>query len=362
MRLLFLSAELNHNMQRMSNLNKELNERSRHLLKLLVERYIADGQPVGSASLSRESGLSVSSATIRHMMADLESLGLVHSPHTSAGRVPTNSGYRFFVDSLLTVQQPEHQQLSELKVNVEKEQGSSQIITNASQLLSGVTPLAGVVRLPNRETASFRQMEFMPLSKGRVLVILVTNDDEVHNRVIQPSKDFSAPALQEASNYLNSKFAGQSLRQVTSIIVKEMSETRHQMNQMMTDAINLAHQSVPHTQSDEDVVLSGETNLMDFDELANVNNMRHLFDAFSQKQDIMHLLERSMQADGVQIFIGEEAGYQPWDGCSVVTAPYTVDKETVGVVGVMGPARRADDKSITVVESTANVLGEALKS
>lgn len=346
----------------MSNLNKELNERSRQLLKLLVERYIADGQPVGSAALSRETELGVSSATIRNIMAELEELGLIHSPHTSAGRVPTNSGYRFFVDSLLTVRQPEYEQLSELKINVEKECGSSQIITNASQLLSGITHLAGVVSMPKREAASFRQIEFMPLSKGKVLVILVTNDDEVHNRVIQTSKDFSLSGLQEASNYLNSKFAGQSLRQVTSIIVQEMSETRHQMNQMMTDAINLAHQSVPSAQETEGVVLSGTTNLMDFHELADVNNMRHLFDAFSQKQDIMHLLDRSMNAEGVQIFIGEESGYQPFGECSLVTAPYTVDNQTVGVLGVIGPTRMSYDKIIPLVDITAKVLGEALKS
>lgn len=345
----------------MSPLKQELNERSRHLLKLLVERYIADGQPVASAVLSRDKSLGVSPATIRNVMADLEELGLIHSPHTSAGRVPTNSGYRFFVDSLLTVRQPEQEQLSQLKINVEKERGSSQIITNASQLLSGITHLAGVVSMPKRDSANFRHIEFMPLSKGQVLVILVTNDDEVHNRVIQTSKDFSTADLQQASNYLNSLFAGQSLNQVTSIIAYEMSETRKQVNQMMIDAINLAHQSVPGAQN-EDVVLSGATNLMDFEELADVDNMRHLFEAFSQKQDIMHLLDRCMNADGVQIFIGEESGYQPFGGCSLVTAPYTVDDKMVGVLGVIGPTRMSYDKIIPLVDVTAKVLGEALKS
>ena len=345
----------------METLKQELNERSRHLLKLLVERYIADGQPVASAVLSRDKSLGVSPATIRNVMADLEELGLIHSPHTSAGRVPTNSGYRFFVDSLLTVRQPEQEQLSQLKINVEKERGSSQIITNASQLLSGITHLAGVVSMPKRDSANFRHIEFMPLSKGQVLVILVTNDDEVHNRVIQTSKDFSTADLQQASNYLNSLFAGQSLSQVTSIIAYEMSETRKQVNQMMIDAINLAHQSVPSAQN-EDVVLSGATNLMDFEELADVDNMRHLFEAFSQKQDIMHLLDRCMNADGVQIFIGEESGYQPFGGCSLVTAPYTVDDKMVGVLGVIGPTRMSYDKIIPLVDVTAKVLGEALKS
>ncbi len=216
--------------------------------------------------------------------------------------------------------------------------------------------------LPKRQAASFRQIEFMPLSKGQVLVILVTNDDEVHNRVIQTSKEFSASALQEASNYLNSLFMGQSLSQVTSIIAREMSETRQQVNQMMIDAINLAHQSVPTSSQPEDVVLSGATNLMDFQELADVDNMRYLFDAFSQKQDIMHLLDRCMNADGVQIFIGEESGYQPFGECSLVTAPYTVDNQTVGVLGVIGPTRISYDKIIPLVDVTAKVLGEALKT
>ncbi len=346
----------------MHRLNQELNERSRQLLKLLVERYISDGQPVGSASLSRDKSLGVSSATIRHVMADLENLGLIHSPHTSAGRIPTNKGYRFFVDSLLTVQQPEQQLLKQLKINVGQQQGRSQVIASASQLLSGITHLAGVVSLPKREAASFRQIELMPLSKSRVLVILVTNDDEVHNKVIQTPREFTPSELQCAANYLNSLFGGQSLRQVKTIIAQEMSETRQQMNQMMIDAINLAHQSVGDDLQSDDIVLSGATNLMDFQELSDISNMRHLFDAFSQKQDIIQLLDRCMQAEGVQIFIGDESGYQVFGDCSLVTAPYTVDNETVGVLGVIGPTRMAYDKVIPMVDITAKVLGEALKS
>lgn len=346
----------------MHRLNQELNERSRQLLKLLVERYISDGQPVGSASLSRDKSLGVSSATIRHVMADLENLGLIHSPHTSAGRIPTNKGYRFFVDSLLTVQQPEQQLLKQLKINVGQQQGRSQVIASASQLLSGITHLAGVVSLPKREAASFRQIELMPLSKSRVLVILVTNDDEVHNKVIQTPREFTPSELQCAANYLNSLFGGQSLRQVKTIIAQEISETRQQMNQMMIDAINLAHQSVGDDLQSDDLVLSGATNLMDFQELSDISNMRHLFDAFSQKQDIIQLLDRCMQAEGVQIFIGDESGYQVFGDCSLVTAPYTVDNETVGVLGVIGPTRMAYDKVIPMVDITAKVLGEALKS
>ncbi|MBQ0723901.1 MAG: heat-inducible transcriptional repressor HrcA [Cycloclasticus sp.] len=346
----------------MHRVNQELNERSRQLLKLLVERYITDGQPVGSAALSRDKSLGVSPATIRHVMADLENLGLIHSPHTSAGRIPTNKGYRFFVDSLLTVQQPEQKLLKQLKINVGQQQGRSQVIASASQLLSGITHLAGVVSLPKREAASFRQIEFMPLSKSRVLVILVTNDGEVHNKVIQTTREFTSAELQCATNYLNSLFGGQSLRQVKTIIAQEMSETRQQMNQMMIDAINLAHQGVSDDLQLDDLVLSGATNLMDFQELSDISNIRHLFDAFSQKQDIIQLLDRCMQAEGVQIFIGDESGYQVFGDCSLVTAPYTVDNETVGVLGVIGPTRMAYDRVIPMVDITAKFLGEALKS
>jgi len=266
------------------------------------------------------------------------------------------------VESLLTVQQPEQQLLKQLKINVGQQQGRSQVIASASQLLSGITHLAGVVSLPKREAASFRQIELMPLSKSRVLVILVTNDDEVHNKVIQTPREFTPSELQCAANYLNSLFGGQSLRQVKTIIAQEMSETRQQMNQMMIDAINLAHQSVGDDLQSDDLVLSGATNLMDFQELSDISNMRHLFDAFSQKQEIIQLLDRCMQAEGVQIFIGDESGYQVFGDCSLVTAPYTVDNETVGVLGVIGPTRMAYDKVIPMVDITAKVLGEALKS
>jgi heat-inducible transcriptional repressor len=340
----------------------ELNERAQQLLKLLVEQYIHDGQPVGSKSLSQRPELGLSSATIRNVMADLEEQGLIHSPHTSAGRVPTNTGYRFFVDSLLTVQKVETAELEKFKTTIKQQPENGQILANASQMLSGITHLAGVVSLPKRESASFRQIEFMPLSNDRVLVILVTNDQEVHNRVIEMRKPFSASELQQAANYLNSLFAGQSLKKISQIIAHEMNETREKMNQLMVDAIGLAHQSLQTGQTTDDIVLSGETNLMDCHELTNKDSLRHLFEAFSQKQGIMHLLDRCMDADGVQIYIGDESGYQAFDGCSFVTAPYTVDNETIGVLGVIGPTRMAYDKVIPLVDITAKFLGNALKS
>ncbi|ORU90061.1 MAG: heat-inducible transcriptional repressor HrcA [Cycloclasticus sp. symbiont of Poecilosclerida sp. M] len=339
----------------------ELNERSQQLLKLLVERFIQDGQPVGSRALSCEKGLGLSSATIRNVMADLEELGLIHSPHTSAGRVPTNSGYRFFVDSLLTVKDVDLKQFERLKHGAEEGEDSGKIITTASQLLSGITNLAGVVTLPKRDAASFRQIEFMPLSKGRILVILVTNDHEVHNRVILTEKNFDAAQLQQAANYLNTLFSGHSLQDVAKIIATEMGDTREQLNQMMSDAITLAHQSLDGQKTPDGLVVTGETNLMGFDELSQPDKLRHLFEAFSEKQDIMHLMDKCMDANGVQVFIGEESGYQAFNGCSLVTASYAVDNQTVGVLGVIGPTRMSYEKVVPLVDVTAKALGEALK-
>lgn len=346
----------------MSQPKQDLNERAQHLLKVLIERYIEDGQPVGSRSLSCEEGLNLSPATIRNIMADLEDMGLIQSPHTSAGRVPTSEGYRVFVDSLLTVQSVEQATLNKVKLDDSAEKNNGEIIASASQLLSGITKMAGVVSLPKRETASFRQIEFVTLSPRRVLAIMITNDHEVNNRIIHLKKEFKPSELQQASNYLNSLFSGQSLQRVKSIIAKEMSDTRQEMNQLMIDAISLAHQSMGEDAIREDIVLSGETNLMDFQDLSNMNKLRDLFDAFNEKQGIIHLLDRCMDAEGVQIYIGEESGYDALDGCSLVTAPYAVDDEKVGVLGVIGPTRMKYHKVIPVVDVTAKILSSALKS
>jgi heat-inducible transcriptional repressor len=346
----------------MSEPKRDLNERAQHLLKVLIERYIEDGQPIGSRSLSCEEGLSLSPATIRNVMADLEEMGLIQSPHTSAGRIPTSGGYRVFVDSLLTVQNVEQTTLNKVKLNDSAEKNNGEIIASASQLLSGVTKMAGVVSLPKRETASFRQIEFVPLSQSRVLAIMITNDDEVSNRIIHLKKEFKPAELQQASNYLNSLFSGQSLQRVKRIITKEMSDARQEMNQLMIDAISLAHQSMPDGVIKEDIVLSGETNLMDFQDLSNMNKLRDLFNAFNEKQGIIHLLDRCMDAEGVQIYIGEESGYDALDRCSLVTAPYAVDDEKLGVLGVIGPTRMEYHKVIPVVDVTAKILSSALKS
>ncbi len=338
-----------------------LNERSLQLLKTLVERYISDGQPVGSRSLSRGSELKLSPATIRNVMADLEEMGLVHSPHTSAGRVPTVSGYRMFVDTLLTYKPLESIELHRLHEGLSSAiEGTSDIIGAASRLLAELTKMAGIVTLPKRELVCLRHIEFLPLSNTRVLVIFVTNEQEVHNKIIQTDKKFSASELQQAANYINSIYAGRSLQAVREAVLKELQEDQKRMNQGMMDAIKIAQLALEPNSKKEDYVLTGEANLMGFSELANRDYLKKLFEAFSQKQSVLHLLDQCMKAEGVQIFIGEESGYQAFDQCSLVTSSYSVSDEVVGVLGVIGPTRMAYEKIIPFVDITAKLLGAAL--
>lgn len=337
-----------------------LNERSLQLLKTLVERYISDGQPVGSRVLSKDSGLNLSPATIRNVMADLEYLGLVHSPHTSAGRVPTVSGYRLFVDSLLTVKPLKAEDLTLLHQELSVIDNNSDAIGVASRLLSELTRMAGVVTLPRREMVCLRHIEFLPLSNTRVLVIFVTNEQEVHNKIIHTAKVFTPSELQQAANYLNSVYCGRSLVAVRQAVFEELKEAQARMNQGMLDAIKMAQLTFDQDNEKEDYVLTGETNLMGFSELADMDRLKKLFEAFSQKQDVIHLLDQCMKAEGVQIFIGEESGYQAFDHCSLVTSSYSVSDEVVGVLGVIGPTRMAYEKIIPFVDITAKLLGAAL--
>ncbi|MDD1630293.1 MAG: heat-inducible transcriptional repressor HrcA [Methylococcaceae bacterium] len=344
----------------MSNSTRDLSERSLQLLKTLVERYISDGQPVGSRVLSKDSELNLSPATIRNVMADLEDLGLVHSPHTSAGRVPTVSGYRLFVDSLLTVKPLDAKDITRLHKGLSERDDTSNVIGVASRLLAELTRMAGVVTLPRRELVCLRHIEFLPLSHKRVLVIFVTNEQEVHNKVIHTGKDFNASELQQAGAYLNSIYCGRSLVAVREAVLKELQDDQERMNQAMLDAIKMAQLTFESGDEKDDYVLTGETNLMGFSELSDRDHLKKLFDAFSHKQDVIHLLDQSMKAEGVQIFIGEESGYQAFDHCSLVTSSYSVNDEVVGVLGVIGPTRMAYEKIIPFVDVTAKLLGAAL--
>jgi len=337
-----------------------LNERSLQLLKTLVERYIHDGQPVGSRLLAKDSALNLSPATIRNVMADLEDLGLVHSPHTSAGRVPTVSGYRLFVDTLLTVKPLELSELSLLRKSLGDTGNVNEVIGIASKLLSEVSHMAGVVTLPKRELVSLRHIEFLPLANTRVLAIFVTNEQEVHNKIIHTARQFSASELQQAANYLNSIYAGRSLAAVRAQVIKELRDTQEKMNKEMLEAVQIASLALDENNAKEDYVLSGETNLMGFSELADMERLKQLFDAFTQKRGIIHLLDQCLSAEGVQIFIGEESGYHAFERCSLVTKSYTIDDEVVGVLGVIGPTRMAYEKVIPFVDVTAKLLSAAL--
>lgn len=340
--------------------NQALNERSLHLLKVLVERYVQDGQPVGSRILAKDSELNLSPATIRNVMADLEDLGLIHSPHTSSGRVPTVSGYRMFVDSLLTVKPLDSKILHYLSSGLESHgYDAEEVIGRASRLLSDLSHMAGVVTLPRRELVHLRHIEFLPLSNARVLVIYVTDEQEVHNKIIHTDREFSAADLQQAGNYLNAVYSGQTLSAVRASILQELDQERRLVNQGMVDAVNMAKQALDERPKD-DYVLSGQTNLMEFSELSSVEHLKQLFDAFNQKRGIIHLLDKCHTAEGVKIFIGEESGYHAFDHCSLVTSPYTVNDEVVGVLGVIGPTRMAYEKVIPFVDITAKLLSAAL--
>jgi heat-inducible transcriptional repressor len=345
-----------------------LTDRAQHLLRVLVESYIREGQPVGSRNLSRDSGLNLSAATVRNVMADLEEYGFVASPHTSAGRVPTDKGYRFFVDTLLRQRQrpDDAQMLNELNHRLEQEEDRDPkaLVAVASQMLSSLTHLAGVVTIPRQPHQSLSQIEFLPLSENRVLVVMVINGRDVQNRIVHLERYYSAEELRRAANFLNQQFGGKELAQIRLDIVEELTQAGETLNQLMRDAIRVAQQAVGESnhQGEPEYVIAGETNLMEFAELSNVEKLRRLFDAFTSKRDILHLLDQSLGAEGVQIFIGQESGYQILDNCSLVTAPYALDNETVGVLGVIGPTRMAYDRVIPIVDVTARLLGSALNS
>ncbi|MGB5298957.1 MAG: heat-inducible transcriptional repressor HrcA [Thiogranum sp.] len=338
----------------------ELSERAQYLLKALTERYIREGQPVGSRTLARDAGLKLSSATIRNVIADLEDMGLVSSPHTSAGRVPTVLGYRLFVDTLLSVQPLEHSLIDEFKLSLGTDTDANDLAEIASNLLSDVTRLAGVVTLPRREHASLQRVEFLPLSEQKVLAVLVIDDQEVQNCILHTERNYSASELQQYSNFLNEQFAGRELNEVRRRLVSELRETRENLNRMMATALDMADQVLGEAEQGSDYVLAGQTNLMEFEELCKVNTLRHLFEAFNEKRHILHLLDQCVENEGVQIFIGEESGYQMLDECSLVTAPYSVDGQVLGVLGVIGPTRMAYERVIPIVDATARILSAAL--
>jgi heat-inducible transcriptional repressor len=340
------------------------NERAQYLLKVLIQRFIRDGQPVGSHTLSKESRLDLSPATIRNIMAELDELGFVTTPHTSAGRVPTPKGYRLFVDSLVRYKRPRGAELEKLKAQLESQVDDPEAILNeVTNLLSRLTSMAGVVTLPRVQHTILRQIEFLTLSEKRILAILVINDREVQNRILHTERAYTQDELQRASNYINDNYSGFDLMEIRRRLISDLEATRDSMNQAMLDIISVAQAAMDRVRTPrEDYLLAGETNLMGFAELSDIDTLKNLFEAFSRKRFMLDLLDRSINADGVQVFIGEESGYRILDHCSVVTAPYHASDDAVGVLGVIGPTRMAYDRVVPIVDVTARLLGLALKS
>ena len=335
-----------------------LDERARTLLKTLIERYIADGQPVGSRALSKFSGLDLSAATVRNVMADLEELGYIASPHTSAGRVPTSRGYRFFVDCLLTTQPLESDKIHAIEGQLHPSE-PQQLISSASHLLSGLTHFAGIVLTPRRKTPKIRQMEFVSLSEKRILLILVTTDGDVQNRILFTERPYSASELVVATNYLNQYYAGHDFEHIRQRVKDDLIKLRADLQSLMAAALAAGDEAMH--QADEQYIISGERNLLEVEEFSsNMKQLRQLFDLFEQRTALVQLLDVSQRADGIQIFIGGESGLAPLDECSVVTAPYEVDGQIVGSVGVIGPTRMAYERVIPIVDITAKLLSSAL--
>lgn len=338
-----------------------ISKRAQLLLKHLIDLYIRDGQPVGSKTLVSEAFPGLSPATIRKVLGDLEEQGYICSPHTSAGRVPTTQGIRFFVDSLLSVHPLDAAQAQKMQQQFDCHQSTDDLIAKTSNVLSELTHMVGIVTLPRREQQLLRHVEFLPLSDNRVLVILVFNEREVQNRIIITERHYTASELTQASNFLNQHFVGKELTSARQELFQSLKVDRLQMDSLMQAVIDVAGKALVPPSRQEDYILAGQQNLF-ANPLATMTQLQKLFAAFTQKQEILHILDQCLQSDGVQMFIGEESGYDAFREYSVITSRYCVDGETIGVLGVIGPTRMRYDKVIPVVELTAKVLGSLLNT
>jgi len=339
----------------------ELDQRAQHLLKQLIISYTRDAQPVGSKNLAELSGLDVSSATIRNIMAKLESLGLVDSPHTSAGRIPTEAGYRFFIDSLLEVNDLGQSAKKVISDSFSTNKTSTDLIQSASDILSSITQLTGIISLTHLAPAEIRHLEFMRLSDRRILVILVINQDDVHNKVIQVDREYSDIELNQAAQTLTRYLIGRDFQSARNQLLKELSDLRGDVNTIMASVLE-AMEEVCSDSGHDDLVTSGESNLFRYAELSDINKLRGLFNVFNEKTDLLKLLDGCTAAEGVEIFIGSESGYSVLSDCSVLGAPYQINGRVVGVLGVIGPTRIAYEQVIPVVDVTAKLLSSALNT
>jgi heat-inducible transcriptional repressor len=339
-----------------------MNVREQQILKTLVERYIQEGTPIGSKTLAEESALGLSPATIRNILADLEAGGYLISPHTSAGRVPTNLGYRFFVNTLLSVKPLENVEVEALKTQLDPDLTMSNLLQSASSLLSNLTQLAGVVALPRRNRIELRQVEFLLLSANRVLVILVLNNREVQNRVIYTDRVYTQAELQQAANYINVNYVGKSLLNIRTELVSALREDGESMARLLQAAIDVGKKAfVAPDEAGKDYIIAGQSNLLHCSSHeTDLERIRGIFDAFTKKQGILNLLDQALEAEGIQIFIGRESGYEALDECSIITTSYSVDGELLGSLGVIGPTRMPYERVISAVDVTAKLLSAAL--
>jgi len=342
-----------------------INQRAQQILKVLVERYIQEGHPVPSKVIAEEASLKLSSATIRNILADLEANGYLTSLHTSSGRVPTVRGYRFFVDSLISVKPLDSQAMQEVRRQLDPELTMPDLLQSTSSILSGLTQMMGVVTLPRRDRVVLQQVEFLPLANSehhnRVLVILVLSDREIQNRIIYTEKVHSASELQEAANYLNTHYAGKDLLEIRQALSEAIRKDRENIRNLIQTTLDVANKAFVVTrEKDKDCIIAGQTNLLQYSSEANLSRLRHLFEAFTQKQEMLDLLGQSIEAEKVQIFIGKESGYEVLDDWSVVSMSYAVDGQLVGSLGVIGPIRMPYERVISAVDVTSKLLSAVL--
>jgi heat-inducible transcriptional repressor len=336
-------------------------DREEELLLALVRRHIRDGEPVGSKTLQSDTGLPVSSATIRNIVADLEERGYVSSPHTSAGRVPTAKAYRLYIDRMISVQ-PLEEEIARMRSELDPDKPVKELIESASTLLSSITHHAGLVTMQRAGDVILRQVEFLPLSGQRVLVILVLDEKEVQNRIVHLDRAYDEAELRRAANYINAELAGHSLDEIRELLHQQLQQTRRRIDAMLQSAIDLARLALAEPEAGGgECVVAGQSNLLEGASGDRMARLRELFEVFQHKTDLLHLVERCHQADGVQIFVGEEAGYEPLVDFSLIAAPYHSSERTIGVLGVIGPTRMAYDRVIPIVDVTARMLGAALR-
>jgi heat-inducible transcriptional repressor len=340
--------------------SRQINERAGKVLNHIIQHYVSTGQPVGSTTLARAADLQVSSATVRNVMSDLEELGLIHSPHTSAGRVPTSAGYRTYINQLLHAQPLRCEQSSEIKLALQQYDDPKKLLTNASQVLSRLTSFAGVVSMPDSEFSRFKQIEFLKLRKGRLLAILVTEDGMVENKVLHLDQDYSDAELVRATNYFNEAYARRSMFEVRQDLLKKMQQDSSEMQGAMQTAVEMAQGLL--NDGEDEVVVSGRSNLFSLPDFSETEQLKGVLDTFHTKRVLLDLVSKSLDGEGISIYIGEESGYQALQACSVIAMPYEKEGQRVGVLGVIGPTRMAYEQVVSVVDVTARILSSALSN